>query len=179
MPHSGNWDMAGTFLVAEHGEFTTVAERVKPEALFTAFVDFRQSLGFDVLPLTGGEHPMAHLRGVLERGGVVCLLAERDLTRTGVTVDFFGEEANFAAGPAVLAREAGAALHVVHSWFEEDGWGLSVSEPVEVTTVEETTQRLADGFVENIAAHPADWHMLQPEWNVDIEARRTRRAKGQ
>ena len=179
LPHSGNWDMAGTFLVAEHGEFTTVAERVKPEALFTAFVDFRQSLGFDVLPLTGGEHPMAHLRGVLERGGVVCLLAERDLTRTGVTVDFFGEEANFAAGPAVLARETGAALHVVHSWFEEDGWGLSVSEPVEVTTVEETTQRLADGFVDNIAAHPADWHMLQPEWNVDIEARRTRRAKGQ
>ena len=98
---------------------------------------------------------------------------------TGVIVNFFGEEANFAAGPAVLARETGAALHVVHSWFEGDGWGLSVSEPVEVTTVEETTQRLADGFADNIAAHPADWHMLQPEWNVDVEARRTRRAKGQ
>lgn len=179
LPHSGNWDMAGVTLIGRGRSFTTVAERVKPEVLFNAFVDFRESLGFEVLPLTGGEHPMAHLKSVLEQGGVVCLLAERDLTRTGVTVNFFGEEANFAAGPAVLARETGAALHVVHSWFEGDGWGLSVSEPVEVTTVEETTQRLADGFAENITAHPADWHMLQPEWNVDVEARRTRRAKGQ
>ena len=72
--------------------------------------------------------------------------------------------------------ETGAALHVVHSWFEDEGWGLSVSPQVEVTNVQETTQRLADGFAANIKAHPADWHMLQPQWNVDVERRAADRA---
>ena len=177
LPHSGNWDMAGVFLVGHYGQFTTVAERLKPAVLFDAFVDYRETLGFEVLPLTGGEaSPFARLKEVLEAGGVVCLLAERDLTRSGVSVDFMGEEANMAAGPARLALETGAALHVVHSWFKGEGWGLSVSPELEVTNVQETTQRMADGFAANIRRHPEDWHMLQPQWNVDIERRRQARA---
>ncbi|OFP65727.1 phosphatidylinositol mannoside acyltransferase [Corynebacterium sp. HMSC074C01] len=178
LPHSGNWDMAGVFCVGHYGGFTTVAERLKPEVLFDAFVDYRESLGFTVLPLTGGNSsPYPRLKDTLERGGVVCLLSERDLTRTGVTVDFMGEKANVAAGPAQLAIETGAALHVVHSWFDGKGWGLSVSPEVEVTDLQETCQRLADGFVENIRAHPEDWHMLQPHWNADVERRRASRQK--
>lgn len=176
LPHSGNWDMAGVFLVGHYGQFTTVAERLRPEVLFDAFVDYREELGFEVLPLTGGPAtPFARLKEALEEGGVVCLLAERDITRSGITVDFMGEEANMAAGPAQLAIETGAALHVVHSWFEGDGWGLSVSPEVEVTDVQETTQRMADGFAANIRRHPADWHMLQPQWNEDVERRRQAR----
>lgn len=176
LPHSGNWDMAGVFLLGHYGQFTTVAERLRPEVLFDAFVDYREELGFEVLPLTGGPAtPFARLKEALEEGGVVCLLAERDITRSGVTVDFMGEEANMAAGPAQLAIETGAALHVVHSWFEGDGWGLSVSPEVEVTDVQETTQRMADGFAANIRRHPADWHMLQPQWNEDVERRRQAR----
>lgn len=177
LPHSGNWDMAGVFLVGHYGQFTTVAERLKPAVLFDAFVDYRETLGFEVLPLTGGDaSPFKRLKEVLQAGGVVCLLAERDLTRTGVSVDFMGEEANMAAGPAQLALETGAALHVVHSWFEGEGWGLSVSPEIEVTNLQETTQRMADGFADNIRRHPEDWHMLQPQWNVDIERRRQARA---
>ena len=108
---------------------------------------------------------------------MVCLLSERDLTRTGVAVDFMGEEANVAAGPAQLAIETGAALHVVHSWFDGKDWGLSVSPEVEVTDLQETCQRLADGFAENIRAHPEDWHMLQPHWNADVERRRAAHQK--
>ena len=177
LPHSGNWDMAGVFLVGHYGQFTTVAERLKPAVLFDAFVNYRETLGFEVLPLTGGDaSPFKRLKEVLEAGGVVCLLAERDLTRSGISVDFMGEEANMAAGPAQLALETGAALHVVHSWFEGAGWGLSVSPEIEVTNLQETTQRMADGFADNIRRHPEDWHMLQPQWNVDIERRRQARA---
>ncbi|MDO5031738.1 phosphatidylinositol mannoside acyltransferase [Corynebacterium sp.] len=176
LPHTGNWDMAGCFLVKHCGPFTTVAERLKPEVLFDAFVDYRESLGFEVIPLTGGQHsPFGRLKEVVSGGGIVCLLGERDLTRSGIIVDFMGEEANVAAGPAQLAIETGAALHVVHSWFEGQGWGHSVSPEVEVTTLQETSQRLADGFAANIKAHPADWHMLQPQWNVDIAERAARR----
>ncbi|EUA34690.1 bacterial lipid A biosynthesis acyltransferase family protein [Mycobacterium xenopi 3993] len=34
------------------------------------------------------------------------------------------------------------------------------------------TQALADRFAHNIAAHPADWHMLQPQWLADLPEER-------
>ena len=181
LPHSGNWDMAGMWLVQRYGQFTTVAERLKPEELFDAFVNFRESLGFNVIALTGGDTPpYEQLRGVLEAGGIVCLLGERDFGGRGVPVTFFGEQTTFPAGPAKLAVDTGAELMVAHSWFKEfegdaaqPGWGFSVSPPIEVTTVEATAQRIANGFAENIAAHPADWHMLQPLWPADIQWRRS------
>lgn len=172
LPHTGNWDMAGTWLAENYGGFATVAERLKPEALFDAFVQFRESLGFEVVPLTGGEQPpFERLKEVLAAGGIVCLLGERDFSRNGVPVTFFGEETTFPVGPAKLAKDTGATLLVAHSWFtgtrRNPGWGFSISAPVEVTTLEDTAQRLADLFAENISAHPADWHMLQPLWPQD------------
>ncbi len=177
LPHTGNWDMAGTFLVAHRGQFTTVAERVKPESLFNAFVDFRESLGFEVIPLTGGETPpFERLKQVLESGGVVCLLGERDLRKSGIPTRFFGENTSMPAGPAKLALETGATLLVAHSWFEGKRWGLSVSDEVEVDNLPDTVQRIADLFAANIAAHPTDWHMLQPLWWSDLDPGRGPRA---
>lgn len=171
LPHSGNWDMAGMWLVRTHGRFTTVAERLKPEVLFEAFVRFRTNLGFKVVshsPDPGKPRPVAELRSALQRGEIVALMGERDLKQSGVVVNFFGEDASFPAGPALLAIQTGAALHVVDSHFTPTGWGFGVSPAISVTNVQETTQRVADRFAENIAAHPADWHMLQPLWLADI-----------
>nr|MCH9640441.1 phosphatidylinositol mannoside acyltransferase [Actinomycetes bacterium] len=39
-------------------------------------------------------------------------------------------------------------------------------------------QALADRFAENIAAHPADWHMLQPQWLADLSDERRARLAG-
>ncbi|MDY6811726.1 MAG: phosphatidylinositol mannoside acyltransferase, partial [Actinomycetota bacterium] len=54
LPHTGNWDMAGVWLVQNYGRFATVAERLEPESLFTRFVEYRESLGFEIFPLSGG-----------------------------------------------------------------------------------------------------------------------------
>ena len=61
LPHSGNWDMAGLWFVGRHGAFSTVAERLTPEALYHRFVDYRASLGFDIVPLTGAGSPAPRL----------------------------------------------------------------------------------------------------------------------
>lgn len=168
LPHSGNWDMAGVWLVHHAGTFTTVAERLKPEVLYEAFVEYRESLGFEVLALTGGQPPFSRLMEVLNQGGVVCLMGERDLKRSGVDVSFFGELTKMPAGPAELARRTGAALHVAHCFFDGDRWGFSISEEITVGEVQETVQRIADEFAVHIAQHPVDWHMLQPQWLADL-----------
>jgi KDO2-lipid IV(A) lauroyltransferase len=178
LPHSGNWDMAGVWLAQTRGRFTTVAERLKPESLYRRFISYRESLGFEVLPLSGGERPPFELLSDrLRDNKVVCLMAERDLTRTGVAVKFFGEPTRMPAGSAKLAIETGAALLPVHCWFEGDGWGSEIHPELDCASgdVDVITQALADVFARNIAEYPADWHMLQPQWLADLSAERRAR----
>lgn len=181
LPHTGNWDMAGVWLVQHYGPLSTVAERLKPESLFNRFVDYRESLGFEIFPLSGGEQPpFGRLAQRLREGRIVCLLGERDLARHGVKVDFFGEPTRMPAGPTRLAIETGATLLVAHHWFTEaPGSMMSLSDPVDVSGgVEPATQAMADLFARNIAAHPADWHMMQPLWEADWSEDRRARIEG-
>ncbi|MDN2501174.1 phosphatidylinositol mannoside acyltransferase [Nocardia nova] len=169
LQHSGNWEVAGIWLVQRVGSPTVVAERLRPESLFRRFVRFRERLGFEVVPLTGGAAPPFELLTArLREGRTVGLLGERDLTGAGVPVSFFGEPARMPAGPARLAIDTGAPLLPVHCWFTPTGWGFHVGAPIGTTGgVHQSTQALADRFAAGIAAHPADWHMLQPLWTAD------------
>jgi KDO2-lipid IV(A) lauroyltransferase len=173
--------MAGVWLTQTHGRFTTVAERLKPESLYRRFIDYRESLGFEVIPLSGGEQPPFPLLGQrLMDNKVVCLMAERDLSRTGVQVDFFGEPTRMPAGSAKLATTTGAALLPVHCWYDGDDCRFEIFPPLDCTSgdVGVITQALADVFASNIAEYPADWHMLQPQWLADLsEQRRARLAE--
>jgi lauroyl/myristoyl acyltransferase len=171
LPHSGNWDMAGVWMVYKQGAFTTVAERLKPESLYRRFIAYRESLGFEMLPLTGGDRsPFEVLAERLRDNRVICLMADRDLTRTGVQVDFFGEPTRMPAGPAKLAIETGAALLPIHSSYRPDNMVTHVYPALDTSSgdVAVITQKLADNFARNIAAHPADWHMMQPQWLADL-----------
>lgn len=178
LPHSGNWDVAGVWLVGHCGTFTTVAERLQPESLYRRFIAFRESLGFEVVPLTGGDrNPAVVLAERLRENKVVCLLADRDLTAGGMPVTFFGERTLMPAGPAHLAATTGAALLPVGLWFTEDGWSIRFHPPVRVSGtagVAAATQQVADVFAADIAAHPADWHMMQPLWLTDLPESRQR-----
>ncbi|WP_308249953.1 phosphatidylinositol mannoside acyltransferase [Sphaerisporangium fuscum] len=182
LPHMGNWDLAGAWLIHKGYPFTTVMERLKPESLYERFVAFRQSLGMEVLPLTARGGGTAHAFGTLAQrlraGRAVCLPAERDLTEKGIEVDFFNGRTRMVAGPALLALQTGAALHPASLWFEGDGWGVHIHEeipvPAEGTRQEKVaimTQSMARVFQEGISRHPEDWHMLQRLWLDDLEPR--------
>ncbi|MGH3676644.1 MAG: phosphatidylinositol mannoside acyltransferase [Mycobacterium sp.] len=181
LPHSGNWDMAGVWLARKHGTFATVVERLKPESLYRRFIEYRESLGFEVIPLSGGERPPFELLAERLRGNkFVCLMAERDLTRNGVQVDFFGEPTRMPAGPAKLAIETGAPLHPAHVYYDGDDCVVHVHDALDTSSgdVAAITQALADRFAKGIAAHPADWHMLQPQWLADLSAERQAKLRG-
>ena len=77
-------------------------------------------------------------------------MADRDLTRNGVQVDFFGEPTRLPAGPAKLAIRTGAALFPVHSWYEARRLGLRVYPELDTSSgdVAAITQALADRFAD-------------------------------
>jgi len=176
LPHMGNWDHAGAWAAAQYNGFTTVMERLKPEPLYERFVAYRESIGMEVLPLTGGQSSFLGLVRRLKAGGLVCLVAERDLTDRGVAVEFFGETTKLPAGPAALALSTGAMLLPVTLWYEKDHQRAIVHPEIVPPTegkrdekIARMCQQLADVFAQGIAEHPADWHMLQKLWLTDLD----------
>lgn len=179
LPHSGNWDVAGVYIVRELARMglpagiTTVVQRLRPDSLFRRFAAYRESLGFEIVTSESGAAGRDAHRALTRRlaaGGVVCLIADRDLAASGVDVRFFGEPARFPSGPARLAALTGAALHPACAVFAGDAWGVRVGDEIPVpdrAAVAPAVQALADAFAAMIAERPQDWHMLQPIWAAD------------
>lgn len=173
-PHSGNWDHAGAWACDRYGGIVTVAERLEPAGLYDRFVDYRESLGMEVLP-HGDDETFRVLLRRLQEGKLVCLVADRDLSGSGVPVDFFGETASMPAGPALLSQLTGAPMMVVDLWYVDKGLKGRVHAPLpqpgdgdRKARVATLTQSMADEFARAIGEHPEDWHMMQRLWLGDV-----------
>jgi phosphatidylinositol dimannoside acyltransferase len=165
LPHMANWDWAGVWATRHGMPLVTVAERLEPARLYDEFVAYRTGLGMEILPLTGGDPAFARLRAWVTRGGFACLLADRDLSRTGVEVQLCGRRAKLPRGPAALAQQTGAPLMPVTLSYDGDHLVMHLHQPVPHQAGEAgvvaMTQALADVFTGAIREHPQDWHMMQ------------------
>jgi KDO2-lipid IV(A) lauroyltransferase len=168
LPHSGNWDHAGAYFCNEGFPLVTVAEVLKPEKLFKKFLTYREAMGFEVLGLDSRAFLTLVKRAREKR--LIALVSDRDLSASGIEVDFFGYTAKMPAGPAVLAIKEGlplVAAHVsytlsgIHIDFQAIEISSNESESVQIAA---TVQNLARAFEKGIAERPQDWHMLQRIW---------------
>ena len=168
LPHAGNWDHAGAYFCAKGIPLVTVAERLKPEKLFLKFLQYRQAMGMEVLPLDG--RVLGTLAQRLRQGALVALVADRDLSRTGIDVEFFGGPSRMPAGPALLALKTNAPLITAFVSYTDTGIHIDFkliilpSARSEAQKVSEIVQMTATHFEEGISEHPEDWHMLQRIW---------------
>ena len=168
LPHAGNWDHAGFYFCGMGFPLVTVAERVKPEALFNKFLEYRQNMGMEVLALDGRS--MATLLQRAREGALIALVSDRDLSRSGVDVNFFGHLARMPAGAALLAIRTGIPLVTAFVSYTNTGIHIefnSVAIPLQGTEAERVAtvvQECADQFANGIAKYPQDWHMLQRIW---------------
>ena len=187
LPHMGDFEQAGRWVIlAGAGSIVAPAERLSPESVFQKFLAFREGLGMEIVPTSGGPHPFGVMAQRLRAGKLVTIVADRDLSDTGVEVDFFGEKALLPAGPAALAVQTGAALMPVACWFVgEAEWAAHVYDEIPVPAsgtrkekIAAMTQALATVFEQAICEHPEDWHMLQKVFVNDLDPERLARSRG-
>jgi len=168
LPHAGNWDHAGAYFCGKGINLVTVAEHLKPEKLFLKFLSYRQAMGMEVLPLDG--RVLATLEQRLREGALVALVADRDLSRSGIAVNFFGAPSRMPAGPAILALKTDAPLITAFVSYTDSGIHIDFNEvPLpffgsDEEKVSQIVQSMAQQFEVGITAHPEDWHMLQRIW---------------
>jgi KDO2-lipid IV(A) lauroyltransferase len=168
VPHAGNWDHAGAYFCAKGIRLVTVAERLKPEKLFLKFLAYRQAMGMEVLPLDG--RVLNTLQDRLNEGALVALVSDRDLSRSGIEIEFFGGKARMPAGPALLALRTKAPLITAFVSYTDNGVHIEFRNVVlpsggdESSKVQEIVQMTAQYFEDGISKNPHDWHMLQRIW---------------
>ena len=168
LPHAGNWDHAGAYFCGKGINLVTVVEHLKPEKLFLKFLSYRQAMGMEVLPLDG--RVLGTLEQRLRQGALVALIADRDLSRSGIAVNFFGAPSRMPPGPAILALKTDAPLITAFVSYTETGIHIDFNEVSLPTSgsdeekISHIVQKMAQQFEDGIADHPEDWHMLQRIW---------------
>lgn len=196
LTHSGNWDLAGAWFCQNWAPIVTVAEKLEPEDLFDQFVDFRRSLGMEIIGVAPGEHVFGEL--VKQTGGrpiLVPLLADRDISGAGVEVQLGASKALVAAGPAALALRLGRPLiagHISYRQVHSKGPGRGkewrivahFSDPIAVpeagpgeTQIEALTRAWVAEIAPVMQEHMVDWHMMQKVFVDDLDPERLRRAR--
>lgn len=169
LPHAGNWDHAGAYFCFTGAPLVTVAEHLEPEKLFRKFLTYRENIGMEVLDLN--SRAIAVLAQRARAGKLIALVADRDLSKSGVDVDFMGYPARMPAGPAMLSIQTDAPLITAFVSYTELGIHIffegAVSIPAQGTLGEKVavmTQEVANRFAVQLKIKTADWHMLQRIW---------------
>ena len=169
LPHAGNWDHAAAYFCSTGINVTAVVEKLKPEAIFNKFLDYRKSIGIE--PISHKEKTIPILLDRLAQGKLVALVADRDMSRNGIEINFLGGIAKMPPGPAILAIESGSPLITAYIRYLKSGIEIRFEETIKLPVsgskeeqIRIITQSMADNFAKRIKESPVDWHMLQRVW---------------
>lgn len=169
--HFGNTDIVAQVVLLWETPVVGPAEHLKPEALFQYICGLRADKGFRLIPIDG---PLRELFRALQRNEIVVLAADRDITESGIVVDFFGASARLPDGYAQLSLRTGAPIITGFSQRLPDNTFVAHLEPPLELEVTGDRDRDVRAGVEKVVAimeryireHPEQWVMSVPLWQT-------------
>ncbi len=131
----------------------------------------RERGGARLVPLSGARR---ELRAALDRGEAVGLVADRDIAGGGLRTPLFGLPASLPMGPALLAVESGAPLHVAAVRRVRGGYAgrlvTLLPPPADLPRRARVERLLADeaaAFEDLVALAPEQWWtVFFPIWDA-------------
>ena len=105
--HLGNWEIAGASAAARGVPMDVVAHRQNNPLFDRYLAETRARLGLNVIVKNDAFRSALHS---LSAGRVAALVADQNIQRRGVFVDFFGSPAATPKGPALFAIRSGAPV---------------------------------------------------------------------
>jgi lauroyl/myristoyl acyltransferase len=169
--HFGAWDLvihlAAVYLDAK---IVVPNERIKPEKLFQYILALRSEQGIDIVPLDVA--PRAMIKALRDQQ-MVGLAYDRDLTKTGPIVTFFGAPTQMPDGAVQLSLKYGAPVIVGFSVRQPDNRSVVYIEPplqFDKTgdlprDIQAGVQKIANVLEKYIRQYPDQWLMFQEIWD--------------
>ncbi len=167
--HFGPFDAAWQIGAILNLTITTPAEHLKPEKLYKYVCSLRASEWIRLLPIDG---PLLGLFRALRRGEVVAVAADRDITHSGIVMDFFDAPARLPDGHVQLALRTGAKLLTCFALRQPDNSCLiQIEPPVDLDETGDFTRdvrvnarKVVARLEDWIDRYPDQWLMLHPIW---------------
>ncbi|RME72901.1 MAG: hypothetical protein D6784_12780 [Chloroflexi bacterium] len=167
--HLGNIEIVLYAMLLRGLAITIPVERISPPDLFDYICRLRTSKGLKLLPVDG---PLLPLIRALRHGEVVGIAGDRDVTRSGLVVDFFGYPARLPDGHIRLAVKTGAPLVLGFSRRNPDhtyqAHFLPPYHPPDTGSVEERVQAglryVASEIEQAIRQYPEQWTVTVSIW---------------
>ena len=168
--HFGAWDLvinlAAVYLDAK---IVVPNERIKPEKLFRYILALRSKQNIDIVPLDLA--PRALIQALRDKQ-MIGLAFDRDLTKTGPIVTFFGVPTQMPDGAVQLSLKYGAPVIVGFSVRQSDNRSIVYIEPplqFEHTgdaqrDIQAGVQKIANVLEKYIRQYPDQWLMFQKIW---------------
>jgi phosphatidylinositol dimannoside acyltransferase len=167
--HLGNFEPFGMFVAAHGLRPLSPVEEIEPRALYEFLAARRGASHVDTVPL--GEAGRAMVKR-LRSGGLVGIIADRDLAGDGQPVTMFGHPTTLSPGPAALAVAhraglvVGRCLRTGPDQFRGEGRIVEVpNSGVRRADTAVLVERIAACFEADIGAAPEQWWgAFQPFW---------------
>ncbi len=171
--HFGSPEMSVQAVAAYGVHLIGLTEPLEPQALADFIHSLRSQHGHLYRPATFGG--LKEIMRAIKRGGLIAVLFDRDVSDTGVPMQFFGAEARIPLGGVDLALRTGADLIPSRSWRTPGySFRIRIGPPiVPVRTgdfkadVRAATAQVLAVLEEQIRSDPGQWTVLDPIWNSE------------
>lgn len=163
--HIGNWELAGVVVAQLGYALHAVAGVQLTRWLSSAVRDTKTELSITTISPEDGFRKIIR---ALEHNDPVALVVDGNLYTHGQTVEWFGRESHFPAGPGVLAQRTGALVMPGYCVRVAPGRFRVVMEPLldpaAFRTTAELHQAIAAAAERMIRAHLDQWCIFRPLW---------------
>ena len=170
--HIGNWELGGS-VVSMIGYPLSAVVLPHRNKKIDAFFRSQRLIGkFKPIEIGAAVKECYH---VLRANKLLALLGDRDFTKNGLMLDFFGKKTLFPKGPAVFGYRLGSAIVPTLMVREQDDtFRLIFEEPIyadrqkpEDEAVLELTKRCASIIESYVRRYPTQWYIFKDMWNKD------------
>jgi len=189
--HFGSFDMV-TQVLARHGlPVTALVAQVKPAWLSDFITDLRADRGLELIMVDEEEGTGVNLGALkqsvtlLRNGGLLGVVADRNLEQRGAKIKFFGYDTIVAAGVAKMAMRTRTPIIIgMARRLDNYRFSLTWDEPIEPdgsASNEEDVRILLQKVFHRLQSHISQnleqWVILSPVWpaspNGETEKRKT------
>jgi KDO2-lipid IV(A) lauroyltransferase len=163
--HVGNWELAAVVLAHWGYTLHAVAGVQLSRWLTPAVRETKSELAIHTVSIEDGFRRLVR---ALEHNDLVALMVDGDLYSHGLSVEFFGRETRWPAGPGVLAQRTGALIICGYCERVKPGRFRIVMEPAldpaRFPTTAELNAAVAATAERHIRARLDQWCIFRPIW---------------
>jgi Kdo2-lipid IVA lauroyltransferase/acyltransferase len=168
--HIGNWELGGQALSLLRQPLMAVVLTHQNKKINDFFT--RQRSVANMKPVEIGLS-LRKCYELLKKNGMLAVLGDRDFSKNGFVMPFFGKNALIPKGPAVFSRRLGAAIVPCFMIREkDDSFRLIMDPPMlpdmneeEDLAIKKLTERCTATIESYVKRYPTQWYVFREVWN--------------